>query len=178
MNKDMANKWSRTAIFIHWISAISVFSLFGLGLWMVELTYYDDWYRTGPHIHKSVGLLLFFLTALRVIYMLTTSRPDKRGSNTEKAISAIVNISMYLLLFAIFISGYLISTGDGRGIDVFSWFTIPSAGELFEKQGDIAGDVHLFLAWTLIATVALHVAGAVKHHFIDKDDTLKRMLRR
>ena len=76
-----------------------------------------------------------------------------------------------------FTSGYLISTADGRAIDVFNWFAVPALGELIENQEDIAGDVHFYLAWILIVTASLHAIAALKHHFFNKDDTLKQMLR-
>ena len=88
-----------------------------------------------------------------------------------------VHLLLYLLLFAIVISGYLISTADGRAIDVFGLFQVPAYPLGLEGQEDIAGAVHWYLALTLMGLTGLHAAGAVKHHFIDKDETLKRMLR-
>ena len=84
---------------------------------------------------------------------------------------------MYLLLFGLFISGYLISTADGRAIDIFNWVSVPAFGELIENQEDVAGDIHFYLAWTVIIVAALHALAALKHHFINKDDTMKQMLR-
>ena len=84
---------------------------------------------------------------------------------------------MYLLLFGLFISGYLISTADGRAIDIFNWISVPAFGELIENQEDVAGDIHFYLAWTVIIVAALHALAALKHHFINKDDTMKQMLR-
>ncbi len=75
-----------------------------------------------------------------------------------------------------FVSGYLISTEDGRGIDVFDWFTMPGAGALFSHQADIAGDIHLYSAVVLISLAALHAIAALKHHFINKDNTLRKMI--
>ena len=83
---------------------------------------------------------------------------------------------MYAILLALFASGYLISTEDGRGIDVFTWFTVPSLGALFENQADIAGQVHFYAAWSLIIIAAVHAIAALKHHFINKDNTLRKMI--
>jgi cytochrome b561 len=82
---------------------------------------------------------------------------------------------LYLLPFALFASGYLISTADGRPLVAFGIPLLPSlvTGEGLE---DIAGAVHLGLAITLMAMVALHAAAALKHHFVDGDRTLLRML--
>jgi cytochrome b561 len=80
-------------------------------------------------------------------------------------------------LLSLFISGYLISTADGRAIEVFNWVSVPALGELFENQEDVAGDIHFYLAWTLIGLAVVHALAALKHHFINKDDTMKQMLR-
>lgn len=74
-----------------------------------------------------------------------------------------------------FITGYLIVTAGGRGLDVFDWFVIPS---VLEQDGleDIAGEVHEIIAFIIIGLAAFHALGALKHHFIDKDETLRRML--
>ena len=75
-------------------------------------------------------------------------------------------------------SGYLISTADNRPIDVFGWFFIPASITSIPDQEDTAGLVHLVVASTLLGLVLLHAAAALKHHYIDRDDTLKRILGR
>ncbi|MCW8109120.1 cytochrome b [Alteromonas ponticola] len=174
--KQVSAGWDWVLITIHWLTALTVFSMFAVGLWMVDLNYYSDWYKTAPHWHKSIGLLLAGLTVCRVIWRLLRPRPPKLGSAFERAIASLVHLLIYLLLFSLFVSGYLISTADGRAIDVFDWFAVPSFGQLFDDQEDIAGSIHFYIAWTLIGLVSLHIVGALKHHFIDKDVTLKRML--
>jgi cytochrome b561 len=74
------------------------------------------------------------------------------------------------------LSGYLISTADGRAVEVFGWFSIPATLSGLENQEDIAGEIHEWLAFTLIGLVMLHALAATKHHFINRDATLKRML--
>jgi cytochrome b561 len=171
-------QWGWFNILVHWLSAIVVIGLFTLGLWMVELTYYDTWYHKAPHIHKSVGLLLFILTLLRLIWLFFNGKPAPLSSHTrlEKKLAKWVHWLLYLLLLTIMISGYLISTADGRSIDVFNWFSIPALVSGLEEQADLAGKVHYYLAMSLIVLAALHAFAAFKHHFLDKDKTLTRML--
>lgn len=73
-------------------------------------------------------------------------------------------------------SGIMISTADGRDIWIFDWFAVPFPNAFIDDQADIAGFIHQYLAYSLIGLVVLHAAGAIKHHVIDKDNTLKRML--
>jgi len=85
------------------------------------------------------------------------------------------HLLFYFLLLAIMLSGYLISTADNRPIEVFGWFNVPATITSIQNQEDIAGWVHLILASTLIGLASLHAAAAFKHHFIDRDNTLKRI---
>ncbi|MDC0611464.1 cytochrome b [Vibrio sp.] len=168
--------YNRTARIIHWLTAIFVIGMFAVGLWMVDLSYYSQWYHTAPHWHKSIGILLTFLTIFRVIWKLKTSSPKVEGKRYEQILAHAVHHFIYVDLFLIFVSGYLISTEDGRPIEVFNWFNIPGAGQLFQEQADIAGVIHTYAAWTLIIMVSLHALAALKHHFISKDNTLNKML--
>ncbi|WP_108650142.1 cytochrome b [Dongshaea marina] len=160
----------------HWLSAVVVIGLFILGLWMVELDYYSSWYQVAPHWHKSIGLCLVFFTLFRLGWKLLTPHPAIQGKRWEIITAQTVHQLLYLLLFILFVSGYLISTADGRSIAVFNWFSIPGAGELFADQADIAGMVHYYTALALISLAGLHALAALKHHFIDRDNTLKKMI--
>lgn len=161
---------------IHWLSAILVIAMFGVGLWMVDLSYYSGWYKTAPHWHKSVGLLLAALTLFRLVWKFVTASPKVSGHRLEIVGAKLAHMAMYVLFAILFISGYLISTEDGRAIDVFNWFSVPALGALFENQADISGQVHFYAAWALIILAAIHALAAIKHHVISKDDTLKKML--
>jgi cytochrome b561 len=166
------------AIVLHWSMAAVIVGLFALGLWMVELTYYDPWYREATEIHKSAGVVLFLALILRLLWRWSNPRPTPESGLApwERKASRAAHVAFYVLLFAVMTSGYLISTADGRPIDVFGWFAVPATLSGLPGQADIAGDVHLALAITLIALAAVHAAGALKHHFLDRDRTLVRML--
>jgi len=83
---------------------------------------------------------------------------------------------LYALLTMLMLSGYLISTADGRGIPVFGLFSLPAGISGLPNQADIAGKLHEWLAFSLIALTILHLLAALKHHLVDRDQTLKRML--
>jgi cytochrome b561 len=160
---------------VHWIMALAIPTMFALGLWMVTLNYYSPYYRTAPDIHRSVGMLLLILLVLRFLWRLANPKPDDAElSPLERVASRTVHWGFYPLLFALMVSGYLISTADGRPIQVFNWFSVPS---LIHKKGleDAAGEVHEVLAYVTMLLVVLHAAAALKHHFIDHSSILKRM---
>ncbi len=179
MLKNTAQHYGLVSRLLHWLVALVVFGLFGVGYWMVELDYYSEWYKTAPHYHKSVGILLALTMIFRLIWRLTnpTVQPLSSHKKWEVTLAHWAHGTLYVLLFALFISGYLISTADGREIEVFNWFGVPALGEFIENQEDIAGAFHKWIAYTLMAIVGLHLAGALKHHFFDKDKTLTRMLK-
>jgi cytochrome b561 len=161
---------------LHWLVAFAVTGLFVLGLWMVEMGYYHPWYQRAPDIHKSVGVLLFGVMLARFAWRYRNPRPEAIGSATERKAAAWVHRMLYALLYLLMLSGYLISTADGRGITVFSLFSVPASISGLQNQADIAGKVHEWLAFALIALTMLHALAALKHHFVDRDQTLKRML--
>lgn len=169
-------QYNKLSKLFHWLSALFILGLFALGLWMVDLSYYSQWYKPAPHWHKSIGLCLFALTLLRLIWKTITVSPQIEGQKWEKSAAKSVHSLLYFVLFTVFISGYLISTADGRSIDIFNWFSVPGFGSFIENQEDIAGEVHFYAALFLISLTALHLLAALKHHFINKDNTLRKML--
>lgn len=166
------------AVFLHWLVAVVVIGQFGLGLWMRSLDYYDTWYRLGPWWHKGIGVTLLGLLLARLLWRWSNPRPAHLPSHKpyERRAAGVAHGLLYLLMFTVMLSGYLISTADGRGLEVFDWFTLPATLSGIEHQEDVAGQVHLYLAWSLIGLAALHALAALKHHFIDRDPTLMRML--
>jgi len=160
---------------LHWVSAISIVGLFALGLWMVELGDNDHW---ASHYHESIGILLTLLIVIRVCWRWanTTPKPARNTSLLEKRVAHRAHSFIYFTIFIILISGYFISASDNRGIDIFTWFTVSSLSELTIQQTDIAKEIHYWLSYMLIALVLIHILAALKHHFINKDNTLKRML--
>lgn len=179
MNNTQAN-YGYISMFFHWLSALIIFALFGLGYYMVDLTYYHEWYKTAPELHKSIGVLLFFFMVVRLIWRCKQLTPIHLAShsNLERKTGKLIHSALYSLIFIIMITGYLISTAGNRGIDIFELFLIPGFGSFIENQEDIAGLIHKWLAYVLITFTLLHAIAALKHHFIDKDNTLNRIIGR
>jgi cytochrome b561 len=171
----MSQQYTLQAKLVHWVSAIAIFLLFVSGVWMVDLDYYSEWYHRAPELHMSFGSLLFALTLWRLV--LRKKAPTPLGSPNMVKFAKGVHHLMLTLVLLIPIAGYFIVTGDGNTVSVFRWFDIPSMGELFENQEDIAGEIHEVLAFTLMGFAGLHALAAIKHHVVDKDDTLKRMIK-
>lgn len=174
----MKAHYNRSQMLLHWLSAVVIIAMFILGVWMHELDYYSPWYQIAPEWHQSIGILLMFTTMVRVFVKWFSSpiTPLKNSSQKELFLAKLVHNILYLGLFGLFVSGYLITTAKGESLKVFDWFEISAWLEL-DKQADIAGEVHEIMAYALILLVILHALAALKHHFKDKGDSLKRMSR-
>lgn len=173
--KDTTSGYGLVSRLFHWLMAAAIFALFALGWWMVGLDYYSPYYHSAPDLHRSVGILLLIALAARMAWRAINTKPsDADLTPFERMGARIVHIGFYPLLLALLVSGYLISTPDGRPIDVFGIFSVPS---IIQMKGleDTAGFVHRWLAYATIALAALHTAAALKHHFADRGNTLKRM---
>tara|TARA_R110002167_G_scaffold82484_3_gene225058 strand:- start:401 stop:1006 length:606 start_codon:yes stop_codon:yes gene_type:complete len=183
MKNNYEHHFDITTILLHWGMALAIFFLFGLGLYMVDLTYYDSWYKGSTALHKSIGLCVFMLLVVRVIWRLKVilcSPPVriKRGHRSlEQWLAVFVHMLLYVMVAFLCFSGYFIATAGGREVEFFSLFSLPPLPVEIENQEDVAGSWHYYLGWGLISLAALHALAALKHHFINHDNTLKNMLK-
>lgn len=177
MLRDSKAGFGLISRWIHWLLALAIVGLFGLGVWMVTLSYTSPYYTTAPAWHEAIGVAVLIAMVLRVGWRLVNVDPASDHLSTlERLASKLMHWALYVCIFVILISGYLISTADGRSIELFFGLNLPS---LVEWPGieTLAGKVHRYLSYVTIALAGLHTAAALKHHFIDRDPTLTRMWR-
>jgi len=173
-NTSISYGW--VSIVLHWLMALALFGMFALGFWMTDLTYYDRWYHDAPEIHKGIGILLLIVLLFRFVWRLINTRPELMGAWWEQVVALLVHRLHYVLMFTVLISGYLIPTAEGVGVDVFGWFTVLATLTFDKEQADLIGKIHWISAWAMMGLAGLHAGAALKHHLIDKDITLLRML--
>jgi cytochrome b561 len=178
MLKDSRNGFGLVSIFIHWTSALLILFLFGLGIYMVGLSYYDDWYHKGPELHISLGLVVLLLMLARVIWRIINPTPVELAEKPMQNLAAKwVKAGLYLAIFVVLISGYLITTAEGQPASMFNVLKFPVLVELAPADVDRAGKLHEYFAWGIIALVVVHALGALMHHFVMRDKTLVRMIK-
>jgi cytochrome b561 len=178
MWRNTSDGYGLIQILLHWASALLIAVLLPLGLWMTELTYYDPWYTRAPDLHRALGVLFGLLLAVRWLAGRLQVRPQPLAhTHWERRGASLGHALLYLLPALLVVSGYLISTADGRAVDVFGWFAVPATLHGLDGQEDIAGELHFWLSMVLLVLVVLHVGAALRHHFVLEDATLRRMLK-
>jgi cytochrome b561 len=178
--RNTSSSYGAVTIVLHWLVALVVIGLFASGLWMVSLTYYDPWYNRAPALHKAVGVLLVLVMAARLAWRWSDGVPEAEPGvrRWEARAAGVVHGVLYAGIFATAGTGYLMSTAKGDPVDVFGLFAVPATLHGLPRQEDVAGKIHYWLAIGVISVAGLHTLVAFKHHFIDRDATLLRMLGR
>ena len=166
------------SIVIHWAMAITLISMYFLGDYMVDLEYYDKWYHKAPELHKEIGVLLGFVMILRLFWNSLQNKPLPLDATKHRLnmMAKLAHYALYALVFLLVISGYLISTAKGQGIDLFGLFELPALLPDDEDRGELAGKIHEVIGVIFMLLIALHAGASLLHHFVFKDRTLKRML--
>lgn len=176
--KNSSSRFGLISIIFHWLIALLTLSLFGLGVWMVELDYYSVWYQVAPWWHKNVGVCLLVLVLIRWVWQVFSPSPLALSTipSWQRISAHIVHEVMNILIVFICLAGYFIVTAKGQALSVFDWLHIPATLTGIANLEDIAGDLHALAAYILMVIIGLHVVAALKHHFINKDNTLLRIL--
>lgn len=180
--KDSHNQFSKTTVVLHWVVGLTMIALLGVGLYMEQ----NEVYSLYP-VHKSVGTLIFVIVLARVVWRLMNGWPTEIGSQPklQRFVARLTHWVLILGTLMMPISGMVMSVAGGRGLTVFGINLIASNPDpanpksilaLNEVLAGNAHQAHGVIGTILIAVVALHVLAALKHHFINKDGTLSRML--
>ena len=176
--KNTSDKFGLISKLLHWSVAILIIGLIGLGWWMVTLDYYHEWYYRSLELHKSFGILVLELGLIKIAWSVYSRAPEMVATlkRWERIGAHIMHVVLFSLMVLIPVTGYLISTSDGQAVSFFGWHQVPAVVSENETLRDLAIEAHYYLAYLTIALIVLHAGAALKHHFWDKDATLKKML--
>ncbi len=168
--------YTRTAVALHWFMVLLITAGFTLGATMTDLHMSPKKLRLYSY-HKWIGITVLGLVLIRLIWRLTHPAPPYEPMARWQRIGAHASHwLLYLLMIATPILGWLYSSASGYPVVYLKLWKLP---DLVSKNSDLAKvlvQVHAFLAWTLFYVVLLHAAAALKHHFVDHDRTLRRIL--
>lgn len=175
---DSRRRYGGADKFFHWTIAALIFALIALGWWMVGLDYYDRRQPDALHWHRALGVLVFVLACAKLLRRCFRAPPPPLADlrRWEKIASKIVHRILFALMFLLPASGYVISTSDGKAVDLIGGLKAPALFAISDAVRDAAIAMHYWLAYFALGLAALHMAAALKHHFADKNRTLRRML--
>ena len=173
----MSQTYTRTAIALHWIVALGMLIAIGLGFYMTDLSLSPFKLKLFSW-HKWLGVTIFLLASLRLVWRLTHPAPALPDTmdNWEKQIAHAVHVALYVLMFSIPLSGWLMSSATGFPVVFLGLIPLP---DLLAKNKELAAmlkQVHFLLNMSLLTLVGLHIGAALKHHFVLKDNVMAQML--
>ncbi len=192
-----AIRYTKTAVILHWLIALGIFILFGIGWFMADLpkkvpdqSSFDlfdlgifSWSVGEPisprafyfNLHKSIGVTVFALILIRILWRFTHKPPTLLTSykEIERKVATGAHLLLYVLMFALPFSGLKTAIYSKYGV---KWFGMPFISGVEDKvTRDFWVGAHETIGIILLVIVGIHVLGALKHKFIDKDETLSRM---
>jgi cytochrome b561/polyisoprenoid-binding protein YceI len=175
--RNTRQRWGHLAQFLHWLIVALIVLQAALGLTGMLLPLGVEKIAVLAR-HKSIGITILALATLRLIWRWLNPTPllPPNLEPLERFLAQCTHVALYVLLFAMPLTGWTMSSARGFPVSWFSLFQLPDLVPRSEALYDALVRTHAALAIALACTVTLHIAGALKHHFVLKDDTLRRML--
>jgi cytochrome b561 len=173
----MSDQYTRTAVTLHWLIALLILAAFPLGLYMHDLPLSPFKLRIYSY-HKWIGITVLLLAIVRVTWR-TTHRPPAMPAtmkNWEKFAAESVHYLLYALIFAVPFSGWLMSSAMGFQTVWFGVLPLPDLVGKNKELADVLHEVHESLNYLMLGLVLAHMGAALKHHFIERDVVLIRMV--
>ncbi len=170
-------RYTKTAMALHWSIALLIVCAFTLGLVMTDIPGFTPAKLKYYSWHKWMGVTVLGLACARVLWRRFHRPPPAAAMPAwqHRAADA-THILLYLLIFAVPVSGYLYTLAAGVPVVYLGLFQLPVFMEPNPELKPILKNIHYVLNLVMAAAVAAHALAALKHHFIDRDDVLKRML--
>lgn len=167
---------SSQTILFHWLTGLSFIATFAIGFYLVDLPRSPEKFELLS-LHKSFGVAVLIVALVRVIWRLKEGpiQSATSGPAWQEKAATIVHYTLLVSTLLMPISGIIMSVGGGHSVAFFS-IELIAGGEKTEWVNSLGKSLHFYASRVVMITLALHVAGALKHHFIDKDNTLIRMI--
>jgi len=175
--RSTTQRWGVIAKAFHWLVALGIFALAGIGLYMVDMPLGMAQLRLFL-LHKALGVTVLALVVLRLLWRLIDRHPRYPADMPRWQVGAAhaSHALLYLLLLLIPISGWVYNSASGFPLPWFGLLQLPALAPVSKPLARVALDVHETAFWVLAALLLLHVAAALDHHFRHRDTVLLRML--
>lgn len=177
--KNTETDWGWVSKLLHWLIVLLILGLGVVGLIMVEMRNSPDKIQVYA-LHKSFGLTVLALAALRMLWRWYAGAPAPVPGTPrwQEKTASMTHWAMYVLLFAIPVSGWLFNSVSGFPLRWFGLFRVPALVGKNRDLRELTAEVHEWLFWLLVVVVLAHAAAALYHHLFQRDATLARMLPR
>jgi cytochrome b561 len=170
-----SEQYTRTAILLHWLLALMIFGSFTFGVYMSDLPFSPARVKLF-NWHKWAGVTILALSAARLLWRLTHRPPaDLPMPAWQQRAAHAAHLLLYVLFFAVPLAGWAYSSAAGFPVVWFGVLPLPDFVPVDRGLAESFKLLHKVLAFGLAATVLLHLAAALKHHFVDRDGTLQRL---
>lgn len=173
-----ATFYSKGAKVFHWLIAAIVIGMLAGSFFLGNVP--ERYQPSAYMIHKSLGLTVLFLIVAGFFWIKYTGKPvlPHNIPTWQKLLARTVQYSLYVLLVCMPLSGWIMSVAGGRIPTYFGLFSMPLPIKASKALSQLMNQSHKTIAWILITLVVLHISGALKHHFINKNNVLREMLPR
>ena len=174
---NTSQKYGKAAIILHWLMAVLLIGLIILGLWMTRMPLSLQKVRFFGW-HKELGLLALALVIVRLLWRVGNTTPSllHNVAHWQLIAARSMHWAFYVFMFALPISGWMMSSATGLPVSFFGWFVLPNLVPANDNLRLVLTDLHAWISYGLIIAICGHVGAALWHHFIHKDDILRRML--
>ena len=176
-----ASRYSTVAIVLHWLLGLSIFAMFAIGIYMSDLPFSPLRLKLYNY-HKWAGITFLILSVLRLLWRLL-NRPPALPKAVEDAMPTwqtkiyhATHYALYALFFAVPLIGWAYSSAAGFPIVLFGVLPLPDFMAVDKEFSKQIKELHELSAFALVGLALLHIGAALKHHFIDKDGLVSRML--
>jgi cytochrome b561 len=179
MLRNDADSWGAPAKFFHWVMAALILAQIALGLmaagWRVSPTKLDLFFW-----HKSNGMLILALVALRILWRLANPTPELPAGMAawERAAAHLSHFLLYALMIALPVTGWIVSSASNVPFRIFRLIPLPAIVAPDKATADLFSTVHGWLVTLLVLVLIAHIGAALRHHYVKRDTVLARMLPR
>jgi cytochrome b561 len=176
MSRQAVARYSSIAILQHWVSVALIVTLFGLGWRMISLPLSPAKFELYA-FHKSLGFVVLALSTVRLLWRVAGPVPAPvDGPVWQRRAAAAVHWTLYALLFALPLSGWLFNSFVGFPFSFLGLVDLPPLAAPEPALKENARLAHLWLGYLLLVVLAIHAAAALHHQFVKRDGALSRML--
>jgi cytochrome b561 len=174
--RNSTTAWGSVSKAVHWIIVLLIVNQWVIAERADDLTGLAKLKALG--YHKSFGMTILMLAVIRLVWRLSNPVPDLTAETRpwERVLAKISHVLLYALIFAMPLTGWLMSSAKTYSVSWFNLFAFPNLVGKNEHLYELTHELHEVLFNVLVAVAVLHALGALKHHFIDRNDVLKRML--